>query len=82
MDKWIGIAPKPEQYKDVGFDELLTYLMSAYSRVVREDIIGPVIQKMNEVLAEFAVNLSTTVDLERLKEVLELEETEKKNDGE
>lgn len=82
LDKWIGIAPKPEQYKDVGFDELLTYLMSAYSRVVREDIIGPVIQKMNEVLAEFAVNLSTTVDLERLKEVLELEETEKKNDGE
>lgn len=82
LDKWIGVAPKPEGYKDVGFDELLTYLMSAYSRVVREDIIGPVIQKMNEVLGEFAVKLSTTVDLERLKEVMELEETEKKNDGE
>jgi hypothetical protein len=72
LDKWTGIPSKPELYKDVGFDDVLTYLMSAYSRVVSVDIIDPVIRKMNEVLAEFAVKLSTTIDIERLKDVLEL----------
>lgn len=82
LDRWMAVAPKPEQYKDVGFDDLLTYLMSAYSRVVREDIIAPVIKRMNEVLGEFAGKLSTTIDLERLKKVLELEETEGEDTGE
>jgi hypothetical protein len=77
LDKWLPVAPKPEEYADVGFDELLTYLMSAYTRVVREDIIGPVINKMNEVLGEFAAKVSTAVNVERLKAVLELEEVEK-----
>jgi hypothetical protein len=72
LDKWTGVAPKPEKYVNVGFDELLTYLMSAYSRVVREDIIGPVIKRMNEVLDEFAVKVSTAINVERLREVLEL----------
>jgi len=82
LDKWIGIAPKPEQYQDVGFDDLLAYLMSAYSRVVSEDVVEPVIKKMNEVLREFAVNLSTTINLDRLKEVLELKESEGEEDEE
>lgn len=82
LDRWMATAPKPEQYQDVGFDDLLTYLMSAYSRVVREDIIAPVIKRMNEVLGEFAGKLSTTIDLERLKKVLELEETEGEDTGE
>jgi len=81
LDKWTGIPSKPEQYKDVGFDDLLTYLMSAYSRVVSVDIIEPVIKKMNEVLGDFAVKLSTTVNIERLKNVLELKETEEKENG-
>jgi hypothetical protein len=72
LDKWTGVAPKPEKYVNIGFDELLTYLMSAYSRVVREDIIGPVIKRMNEVLDEFAVKVSTAINVERLREVLEL----------
>jgi hypothetical protein len=72
LDKWTGVAPKPEKYVNIGFDELLTYLMSAYSRVVREDIIGPVIRRMNEVLDEFAVKVSTAINVERLREVLEL----------
>jgi hypothetical protein len=80
LDKWTGVASKPEYYRDVGFDELLTYLMSVYGRVVREDIITPVIKRMNEVLGEFAGNLSPIVDLERLMEVMEIEETEEKND--
>jgi len=79
LDRWMATAPKPEQYQDVGFDDLLTYLMSVYSRVVREDIIDPVIRRMNEVLGEFAGNLSSAINLERLKEVLELEEMEGEN---
>jgi hypothetical protein len=75
LDKWMPFAPKPEEYADVGFDEFLTYLMSTYSRVVKEDIIGPVIKRMNEVLEEFA-KVSTTVNIERLRKVLELEEVE------
>jgi len=79
LDKWMATPPKPEQYQDVGFDDLLTYLMSAYSRVVKEDIIDPVIRRMNEVLTEFAGNISTSINLERLKQALELEEMEGEN---
>jgi hypothetical protein len=82
LDRWMAIAPKPEKYFDVGFDDLLTYLMSAYSRVVREDIMGPVIKRMNEVLDDFAAKVSTTINVERLREVLELEETEEESNGE
>jgi len=82
LDKWTGVASKPEQYKDVEFDDLLTYLMSAYSRVVSTDIIDPVIKRMNEVLGDFAVKLSTTINIERLKSVLELEDKGGGNDGE
>lgn len=81
LDKWMAIAPKPEQYNDVNFDDLLTYLMSAYGRAAREDIIEPVINRMNEVLEDFAIRLSTTVNLERLKEVLELRKTGKEGNG-
>lgn len=81
LDKWTGVASRPEQYKDVGFEDLLTYLMSAYSRVVSMDIIDPVIKRMNEVLGEFATKLSTTVNVDRLKDVLELKETEEADDG-
>ena len=82
LDKWTGVASKPEEYKDVGFDELLTYLMSAYGRVVSVDIIDPVITRMNQVLGEFASKLSDTVDVDRLKDVMELKEAEESKDGE
>jgi hypothetical protein len=74
------VAPKPEKYENVSFDELLTYLMSVYSRVVKEDVIGPVIERMNEVLDEFAAKVSTTINVERLREVLELREAEGESD--
>jgi hypothetical protein len=78
----MAVKPKPEKYLNVGFEELLTYLMSAYSRVVKEDVVGPVIKRMNEVLDEFAVKVSATINVERLREVLELEETkEASNEG-
>ncbi|MEM3673714.1 MAG: hypothetical protein QW468_05805 [Candidatus Bathyarchaeia archaeon] len=80
LDKWMAVAPKSEKYMDVSFDELLTYLMSVYGRVVKEDIIGPVIKRMNEVLDDFASKVSTSVNMERLKEVLELKEAEGESD--
>jgi len=82
LDRWLAVAPRPEQYKDVSFDDLLTYLMSAYSRTVSEDIIGPVIERMDEVLREFAVSIWTTINMDRLKEVLELKESGEEEDGE
>ncbi|MEM2147229.1 MAG: hypothetical protein QXJ94_01325 [Candidatus Bathyarchaeia archaeon] len=81
LDKWIGVASKPERYVDVSFDELLTYLMSVYGKVVKEDVIGPVIGRMNEVLNEFASKVSAVVNVERLKEVLELKESEDASNG-
>jgi hypothetical protein len=80
LDKWMAVPPKPEKYLDVGFNDLLTYLMSVYSRVVKEDIMGPVIKRMNEVLDDFAAKVSTTISIERLREVLELEETEESDE--
>jgi hypothetical protein len=59
LDMWLPVAPKPEEYADVGFDEFLTYLMSTYTRVVSEDIMGPVINRMNEVLGEFVSKVIT-----------------------
>ena len=80
LQKWVGIPSKPEEYKNVGFDELLTYLMSVYGRVVREDVIGPVIKRMDDVLSQFATQLSSAVNVERLKKVLEVREVKKKSD--
>lgn len=74
LERWMTISPRPEKYLDVGFNDLLTYLMRAYSRVIKEDIMGPLIKRMNEVLDDFAKAVSTTINVERLKEVLELEE--------
>jgi hypothetical protein len=82
LDRWMAVTPKTEKYVDVGFDDLLTYVMSVYSRVVKEDIMGPVIARMNEVLGDFAAEVSTVIDVERLREVLELEKTGEEKDGE
>jgi len=80
LDRWIGITPRPEKYDNINFDELLAHIMSAYSKVVTEDIINPVIRRMNEVLNDFATNVSGIINVERLKEVLELREKEEESD--
>jgi len=72
LDKWTNVALKPEKYENVSFNEFLEYLMGAYDRVVKEDVISPVIEKMNEVLNEFARDVSTAINVERLRDVLEL----------
>jgi hypothetical protein len=71
---------KYEKYENVGFDDLLAYLMTAYNKVVGEDVIGPVIAEMKEVLDEFAKNTAPMVNVERLKETLELREREDETD--
>jgi hypothetical protein len=80
LEKWLNVSPKPEKYEAISFNELLTHLMSAYSKIVREDIIDPVIKKINEILNEFAKVVSTQVNVERLKDVLELREKEEEPD--
>lgn len=72
LDKWLGKPVKYEKYENIGFSDLLAYLMSAYNRVVGEDVLGPVIEKMKESLNEFAKDVAILVNVERLKEVLEL----------
>lgn len=74
LDKWMGIKSTNQVYRDVGFQDMVTYLMSAYDRVVREDIIQPVISRMDQVLADFAESLAGEVDVARLKDVLEITE--------
>jgi hypothetical protein len=80
FDRWLGLPVKYEKYENVGFDDLLAYLMTAYNKVVGEDVIGPVIAKMKEVLDEFAKNTAPMVNVERLKETLELREREDETD--
>jgi len=76
IDKWLGASPRPEKYENVSFNDLLAYIMSAYSRVVKEDILRPVIERINSVLNDFAERVSSVVNVERLREVLELKEKE------
>jgi hypothetical protein len=80
LDRWLGLPVKYEKYENVGFDDLLAYLMTAYNKVVGEDVIGPVIAKMKKVLDEFAKNTAPMVNVERLKETLELREREDETD--
>jgi hypothetical protein len=74
LERWLNIQPRVEPYKGVKFEDLLTYLMSAYSRIISEDIIQPVIKRMGEVLSEFSQLLAPSVDTTRLRESLELQE--------
>lgn len=78
--KWIGVKREPEKYTGISFGELLTHLITAYTRVVEEDIIGRVIERMSEVLDRFARSVSSTVNVERLRQVLEFRELEEERD--
>jgi hypothetical protein len=83
LGKWVNEPTKFQaKYQNVGFDELLTYLMSVYSEVVKKDIVGPVVDKLHQTLDEFAARIASSVNLERLREVLELREREETVDEE
>lgn len=76
IERWLGIPSKPEKYENVDFNDLLAYVMSAYSKVVKEDVLGPVVRRINDVLNEFARRVSYYVNVGRLKDVLELRDKE------
>lgn len=77
LEKWMSGAPRKissEFYENAGFPDILAHIMTAYDYVVREDIIGPVVNKVEESLNEFSrMVLVSGINVERLKKVLELE---------
>ena len=78
LERWIeGFKPKlkTEFYEGINFQELLSYLMSAYDYVVKEDILDPVVRKIGTELERLAQDLLTEgIDVRRLKDILELYE--------
>ena len=78
LERWIeGFKPKlkTEFYEGISFQELLSYLMSAYDYVVKEDILDPVVRKIGTELERLAQDLLTEgIDVRRLKDILELYE--------
>jgi hypothetical protein len=87
LDKWVSGLPKSdkyperyERYENISFDELVVQIMSAYSKIVTEDIIDPVIRRINDVLYDFATSISSIINVERLRKVLELREEREESD--
>lgn len=82
LEKWItGFKPKvkSEFYMNIDFQEFITYLMSVYEYTVEEDIITPVVEKLKYVVDGFSRSvLSYGLDVNRLKEILELRGKDKK----
>ncbi len=82
LEKWLNISPKTDMdvYNNVSFDELLNYVMSAYDKLVREDILSPVISRIETVISSFARNVGANISIDRLKKVLELREEHEKDE--
>jgi len=82
LERWLNIPVREdvEVYNNVSFDELLTYVMSAYDKLVREDILGPVISRIENVVGSFARSIEASINVDRLKEVLELREERERDE--
>lgn len=77
IEKWISLKKryKSEFYEDVDFRDLLAHILSVYDYVVSEDIIKPVVEKLENSVFKFAENvLSARVNVDRVKRALELGE--------
>jgi len=78
LEKWLeGFKPRTRSdfYKNVDFQDLVTYLMSVYEYTVEEDVITPVTEKIRTVVNDFARTvLAGGLEVDRLKETLELRE--------
>lgn len=76
LERWLNIPTRGdiEVYDNVRFDELLTYTMLAYDKLVREDVLGPVISRIESVLNNIAREVGERINVNRLKKVLELRE--------
>lgn len=85
LEKWLtDFKPKmkSEFYMNIDFQEFVTYLMSIYEYTVSEDIVSPIVEKLKTVIDDFSrAVLSYGPDINRLKEVMELREKDKKEVG-
>jgi len=74
LDRWIPQAYKsPEFYENVGFQDLVAYLMITYDALIRESLLDKVIEKMEEKIFSFSNKVMVdSPNIDRLKEVLEL----------
>ena len=76
LEKWIeGLKRKPRDgfQEDVDFQDLVTYLMTVYEQAVREDVLGPVVKKLDARIHGFARKISSgNINLQRLREALDL----------
>lgn len=77
LEKWIpNLRVKREFYENVEFSDLVGYLMSIYDYVIRESFLDPVIKKLEESIFSFAERiLIADINVDRLKQILELEES-------
>jgi aryl carrier-like protein len=76
LEKWIeGIKARSKNgfQEDVDFQDLVTYLMAVYEQAVREDVLGPVVEKLDARIHSFARNISSgNINMQRLREALDL----------
>jgi len=76
LERWVpNLRVKREFYENVDFSDLVGYLMSIYDYVIRESFLDPVIKKLEDSIFSFAEKiLMTDININRLKQILELEE--------
>lgn len=77
LEKWIeGLKPKPISFQEnLDFNDLVTFLMAVYDQVVKEDVLGPVVKRLDDSVHDFAKNVSIgNVNVRRLKAALDLRE--------
>ena len=83
LEKWIKgwSKPKKDFHENIDFQDLITYLMAVYEQAVQEDVLGPVVRKLDARIHTFARRISKgNINVNRLKEVLELRKKESEED--
>ena len=83
LEKWGLIAPNmQEKYENVDFQTLAWTIYQGYTELASHDILGPVIDKIDEAVMQFAKELEGEADVEHLKSVLELTENKERPEDE
>lgn len=77
LERWVSTQVRtPRDFQEgVDLNDLVTDLMAVYDQAVHEDILGPVVEKLDKSIQDFARNIaSDNINVTRLKQVLELRE--------